>query len=106
MLDVERHLHTYGAALQTFENEAIAGAHYYLLELDPAAKQVKVVGYKQAQLAAAEEEYLKLERQINETPGKDAVLVSVESLEALHRAYPNYFLDTNFFVEAVREAIT
>jgi hypothetical protein len=105
LLDVEQHLHTYGAALQTFENEAIQGAHYYLLELDPAARQVKVVGYKQAQLAAAEEDYIKLEREITERPGRDAVLVSVESLEALHRAYPNYFLDTNLFIDAVKTAV-
>ena len=105
LLEVEQHLHTYGAALQTFENEALAGAHYYLLELDPTEKKVKVVGYKQAQLFDAEEDYLALERQISERPGKDAVLVSVESLEALHRAYPNYFLDTNLFIEVVKTAV-
>lgn len=104
-LEVEQHLQTYGAALKTFENAALADAHYYLLELDPAAKRVNVVGYKQAQLFAAEEDYLALERAISETPGKDAVLVSVESLEALHRAYPNYFLDTALFIEAVKAAI-
>jgi hypothetical protein len=27
MLEVEEHLHTYGAVLKTFENEALAGAH-------------------------------------------------------------------------------
>jgi hypothetical protein len=31
------------------------------------------------------------------------VLVSVESLEALRRAYPNYFLDV--FIESVKKAI-
>jgi hypothetical protein len=105
LLEVEQHLHTYGAALQTFENEALAGAHYYLLELDPTEKKVKVVGYKQAQLFDAEDDYLALERQISEKPGKDVVLVSVESLEALHRAYPNYFLDMNLFIEAVKNAV-
>jgi Region found in RelA / SpoT proteins len=106
LLEVEQHLHTYGTALQTFENdEALVGAHYYLLELDPTEKKVTVVGYKQAQLFDAEDDYLALEKKISEKPGKDAVLVSVESLEALHRAYPNYFLDTNLFIDAVKAAI-
>jgi hypothetical protein len=34
-----------------------------------------------------------------------AVLVSVESLEALRRAYPNYFLDADVFIESVKKAI-
>ena len=36
----------------------------------------------------------------------DAVLVSVDSMTSLRRAYPNYFLDTNLFVEAVKAAIS
>ena len=38
-------------------------------------------------------------------PDKDAVLVTVESLAALRRAYPNYFLATTAFLESVEEAI-
>jgi hypothetical protein len=105
LLDVEQHLHTYGAALKSFEDQSIAGAQYYLLELDPALKTVQVTGFKQHQLAAAEQQYIKLEKEIQENPGRDAVLVSVESIEVLHRAYPNYFLDTNYFIEAVKEAV-
>jgi len=35
----------------------------------------------------------------------DAVLVSVESLELLRRAYPNYFLDTRAFLNALKQAV-
>ena len=38
-------------------------------------------------------------------PGSEAVLVSVESVDALRRAYPNYFLDTKVFLAAVETAI-
>jgi len=44
-------------------------------------------------------------RSIEGDPTRDAVLVSVESLSALRRAYPNYFLDTSAFLESVEEAI-
>jgi hypothetical protein len=37
---------------------------------------------------------LALERQTLE--GNNAVLVSVDSIAGLKKAYPNYFLDTNF----------
>jgi hypothetical protein len=33
------------------------------------------------------------------------VLVSVDSIELLQRAYPNYFLDTNVFIAALTEAM-
>jgi hypothetical protein len=36
--------------------------------------------------------------------GLDAVLVSVESVKALKQAYPNYFLDTHRFLDAVEIA--
>jgi hypothetical protein len=35
---------------------------------------------------------------------RDVVLVSVDSLEALKKAYPNYFLDTHRFIQAVKHA--
>jgi hypothetical protein len=35
----------------------------------------------------------------------DAVLVSVDSIDALRRAYPNYFLDTELFIDALNRAL-
>lgn len=105
-LDVEGHLHTFGTALQTLE--APSGfdphAHYFLLRLDAAAKSVSVTGYRSNELEKASQDYLAIERAIVEQPNVDAVLVSVESVTALRRAYPNYFLDTHAFIEAVKQA--
>ncbi len=101
-LKVEDHLQTYGTALKTIESSD-SKDQYYLLELDPIAKQIKVQGYKSNELDRASAEYLDIERKLQS--GKDAVLVSVDSVTALRRAYPNYFLDTHVFIEAVKEAI-
>jgi hypothetical protein len=38
-------------------------------------------------------------------PDADAVLVSVDSMAALRRAYPNYFLDTKVFVDLMNETL-
>lgn len=40
-----------------------------------------------------------------ELTGAEVVLVSAESIEALRSAYPNYFLDTEMFLERIKEII-
>ena len=49
--------------------------------------------------------YMQAELEIQKEPGAQAVLVSVASLTALRRAYPNYFLDIDEFLTAMRTAI-
>ncbi len=105
-LDVAARLRAYGSALRTIGEQAAQNARYYLLVLDPGADRVTITGYKGAELEKASAEYLVAEREIVARPGAQAVLVSVESLAALRRAYPNYFLDTRVFLEAVREAVS
>lgn len=104
-LDVEARLHAYGAALRTLEDPSARRARYFLLELDPGARRVSVTGYRSNELRQASREYLAAERKLKPVPGADAVLVSVESLAALRRAYPNYFLDTDVFLNALNRAM-
>lgn len=101
---VER-LTSYGTTIQHVEKtmEGVKGGHSFVLELDMAAQQLTIWDFASA--LQATEQYEALERAIAEQPNKDAVLVSVESIAALQRAYPNYFLDTTAFVESVQEAI-
>ena len=103
-LNVINHLHAFSQALQVTENPGTQRAHYFLLQLNPIAKQVIVVGYTRRELAKATQDYEVAERE-GSASQVDAVLVSVESLASLKRAYPNYFLDTGLFIKAVEEAI-
>lgn len=104
-LDVEGHLTSYAEALKTPETIGLKGAHYFLLDLDTNTKEVKIIGYKSNELENASSKYLELERSIiSGQSGRDVVLVSVDSLEALKKAYPNYFLDTHRFIQAVKHA--
>lgn len=101
-LEVEHHLRGWGAALQSIEQGHLGqGAHFFLLSLDPEAKSVTVKGYPIHDVERASDEYLQEEQR----DGIDAVLVSVDALTSLKRAYPNYFLDTGVFMGAVRRAI-
>ncbi len=104
-LDVTTRLKAYGAALEMVKRPSVADAHYFLLNLVPADRKVIVYGFKANELDQATEKYLEIERNITTQLGAEAVLVSVESLESLRRAYPNYFLDTSVFINAVNRAL-
>lgn len=103
-LDVINRLTTYGEALRYVEKDLdVTKGHTYLMELDVAERTLVLRSYDNPLVAA--DEYSAIERAIEGAPSKDAVLVTVESLASLRRAYPNYFLDTTAFVASVAEAI-
>ncbi|MFA5996730.1 MAG: RelA/SpoT domain-containing protein [Candidatus Paceibacterota bacterium] len=99
-LDVRHRLMTYGQALKKIE-ENETNAHYYLLVLNPSIEEITIKGFKKSELEVATQTYLEAEERILSAAGAEAVLVSVDSVAALQRAYPNYFLDTKFFVELI-----
>lgn len=80
-------------------------ADYFLLSLDNNAQQLSVAGYNRRELARAAKDYAAKEKQIRHKRGRDSVLVSVDSVRNLHRAYPNYFADTTMFVDELKKAI-
>jgi hypothetical protein len=104
-LDAVRRLRSYGTAPTILENPDVKGQHFFLMELDVDEGKLAVRGYKSSDLDRAADDYLRAEKRLSELPHGDAVLVSVESLASLRRAYPNYFLDTNMFVQLVEAAI-
>lgn len=110
-LDVENRLRAYGAAMQTIRGEQgdislIDDAHYYLLVLDTDVKQLTISAYPQSQFDEASTAYLQAEERTKNKVGTDAVLVSVDSLAALERAYPNYFADTRVFLKLMDQALS
>jgi hypothetical protein len=102
-LDVETHLFTFRHSIQVMSsNKKLANAYYYLLDLDPDEGRVIIKAYTQNQLKTASADYMTLEKRI--TDGKrDAVLVSADSVKALKLAYPNYYLDTDIFLQQLKE---
>ncbi len=105
-LDVRKKLTAYGSALRILENpRELKQSHYYLLVLDPSGVgTITVTGYQFSELERASRDYLESEKLTRGKPGADAVLVSVESMAALRRAYPNYFLDTRKFLDELKRA--
>lgn len=94
-------LQAYGTALSLFEADAVPGGKFWLLELDIQKSELSIISY--SNISEATEGYADIESSAGST--RDAVLVSVDSLTALRRAYPNYFLDTTKFLGMVRSVI-
>jgi RelA/SpoT family protein len=104
ILNVEHRLPAYGDALRAIGQTA-KDAHYYLLRLDPTSAELRITGFKADAIAEAERQYAEAEKHVKSHPGTDAVLVAVDSIAALRRAYPNYFADTRAFVRLLEQAL-
>ncbi|MGC1618250.1 MAG: hypothetical protein WA765_07135 [Candidatus Acidiferrum sp.] len=83
-------------------DDQIRAATTYLLVLDPSKFSTTLYPYTMENLAAANAQYAKIEK---EQPELQAVLVAVDSVAALRTAYPNYYLDTTAFLHVVNETI-
>lgn len=105
-LDLAKRLQAYGHAMRFLASPQHNknDNHYFLLEMNPAQKSVQVTTFKFSESTLANQKYLEVERKLKGTMGAEAVLVSVDSLDAVRKAYPNYFLDTEVFVRLIREA--
>ncbi len=105
-LSVINSLSMFGHALQVGSEGVTKSGHYFfLLLLEPGKGKMTIEGFTKRQLEEATDKYLEVERKIENTPGSDAVLVSADSFAALNRAFPNYFLDTAFFIDELKRAI-
>lgn len=106
-LDVIGHLTGYRLVLDNVLLGRFKGLRYFLLDLKPREGRLLVTPYLKKEVEAASNQYLDVERQarLPFAEQRDAVLVSVDSLRELRAAYPNYFADTQRFVEEVTRAI-
>ena len=102
-LQVANQLQAFGVALQHYESLQSKDNHYYLVEVNHSQRTVNVTGFAKAESDKATAKYLEVEKKIKLEPSSDAVLVSVDSMNSLRQAYPNYFLDTGVFVRVVQE---
>jgi len=78
--------------------------HYFLLELDLEKRTVRTTVFQKNQMVEAQEKYLEVEK-ANKDTDNQAVLVSVDSLAALPKAYPNYYLDITEFVKVLKKIL-
>ena len=75
---------------------------YYLLNINITKMFVNIQVFKKSEFEHATNEYLKLEKTIDENENA-VVLVSATSIKILKKAYPSYFLDTSEFIQAIEK---
>jgi hypothetical protein len=98
-LDVNRKFMAYRGALELPDNPDLGNADYVLLVLDLEAMKLRCWGYTKEQLPEANEHYINVERSV-EGRGQ-AVLVGLDRMQSLRRAYPNWYADTQRFMDYV-----
>lgn len=76
---------------------------YRLVVLNLDEKTVDISTFPLHQLNEANVAYTKMEEKIQEGAPLQAVLVSTGSISNLRRAYPNYFLDTDAFIDVLKK---
>ena len=71
-------------------------AKYYLIQLDLHTRETIILPYNDEH--DANEDYVRLEQTYQGSEMFDVVLVSVDEVNNIKEAYPNYFLDSNDFI--------
>jgi hypothetical protein len=78
---------------------------YHLVVLDSENRTVQIKPYPIARLEQANIDYAEIEKRTKAGEPIEAVLVSAGPVDALRKAYPNYFLDTQAFVAQIAKVI-
>jgi ppGpp synthetase/RelA/SpoT-type nucleotidyltranferase len=108
-LNVFAVLESFRQTLEVIPSARKSRIKWVVLELDPRigalnAPSLRLYGYRGDQIQSATDMLEAVER--HRQKGVDAVLVSVADAVDVRKAYPNYYLDTSQFLDAVREAIS
>lgn len=116
-LQVSKKLNSYRDALLATENTALRKDGYFLLVLLPAQPELQIFYFAKRNAEDAYREYERYERLLPLQPndpqlplfpdlanytGAQAVLVGAESFKSLRDSYPNYYLDTEHFLDNVQ----
>lgn len=104
-LHVLHKLNGFSIAADRITSEKGLGA-YHLVVLDSQKRTVSIRPFPISQLEFANQEYARVEERAQSGEQVEAVLVSAGPIEALKKAYPNYFLDTHEFVRQMQKVIT
>lgn len=75
---------------------------YHLMELDMEKRNISLIPFSKAQLESAEDLYSAREKSTKENPNISVVLISAGNVNEIKKAYPNYFLDTNSFIQSLK----
>ena len=91
--------------LLTHQFQGIKKNDWVVLELDMEAEEIRLMTFGAAGWESANSHYLNRELETKDNSRVQIVLVSTNSLTALRRVYPNFFLDLREFRRVVSETL-
>ncbi len=80
-------------------------AYFYLLTIDVDKRTLTISSFRRDQAVAAQKAYDEAEKTTEKNANIQVVLVSVEDVAALRKAYPSYYVDTKGFIAAVQREL-
>lgn len=83
-----------------------SSASYHLITLNTSTRTLTIRSFPFADQELANREYAEVEARVLAGAPLDPVLVTGGRVESLRKAYPNYFLDTQAFVQRVERIIS
>ncbi len=104
-IDIMRQLSDWNDTVHLVEVKKAPGAHFYMLILDPEERTLNLKQFRKDEAVQAQRAYDKAEKETENSPNTQVVLVSVDNFDALPKAYPNYYVDTKDFISAVEKEI-
>lgn len=120
VLEVEKKLTAYREALKSTERISEGTPGYFLLVLLPEQPELQIYAFSKRNLDEAYREYERIEQSLpaysdssqlslfpefSDYSGAQAVLVGAESFRSIRASYPNYYLDTEIFLDRIRDFI-
>ncbi|OCK51348.1 (p)ppGpp synthetase [Chryseobacterium sp. CBo1] len=103
-LQIVTQLEGFSQVISNIETDKKQGS-LHLVVLDISNKEVRIRTFPKISIEQASAEYLKEEALIADGNKRQVVLVSSNSLDSLRKAYPSYFLDTQEFIETLKEIL-
>lgn len=99
-LNVVGKMRGWTSAMRIFKEEAKKKGEirFFLLELDIKGEKLTIYSFTKNEERQALNEYVSLEKRYSGNKEYDVVLVGVDAAHDLEKAYPNYFVDTNEFL--------
>ncbi len=99
-LDVLNKLSGFRVVARHISNDKGKGK-YHLITLDLDSMRANIQSYEAKYINVANIEYSRKEAEVNSGKNLQVVLVSSESIIALKKAYPSYFLDAELFFKQI-----
>jgi ppGpp synthetase/RelA/SpoT-type nucleotidyltranferase len=103
--DIMQSLRDWNDTVHLLEGQERPEAYFYVLILNLANRTLALESFRRDEAVASQRAYDKAEKESETDPNVQVVLVSVEDLDSLRKAYPNYYVDTKDFISAVEREI-